>query len=116
MIKQKIMVYNLERNYPTVEEAKILLGSEILTCRALSGKILKVIHGYGSTGVGGALRSGSRTFLNQQLKLQKIKAIVYGENFTIFDETTRMMLSACPDLRKDQDLSRGNQGITLVLL
>ncbi|MCE5195764.1 MAG: hypothetical protein LLG09_01345 [Negativicutes bacterium] len=116
MSRQKIIVYNLERNYPTVEEAKILLGSEILTCRALGGKILKVIHGYGSTGVGGALRSGSRTFLNQQLKLQKIKAVVYGENFTVFDEATRIMLNACPDLRKDRDLNRGNQGVTLILL
>ena len=46
---------------------------------------LYIIHGYGSSGKGGVIRQKVRSFLNAQLKNGKIKAVVNGEDFNIFN-------------------------------
>jgi len=45
------------------------------------GKVtaVKVIHGYGSSGVGGALRQGIRKSLISRRKEGSVKAVVFGE-------------------------------------
>jgi hypothetical protein len=45
-----------------------------------------------------------------------LRGLAWGEEFSIFDETTRQMLEAVPELRKDSDLERCNQGITMVFI
>jgi DNA-nicking Smr family endonuclease len=54
-----VVTVNLEAGYPTVEEARQLLKVELEKCRRKVA-IIKVIHGYGSSGVGCALRQGIR--------------------------------------------------------
>ena len=41
--------------------------------------------------------------------------VIYGENFSIFDEQTRQALAKYPELTKDKDLENANQGVTLVI-
>ena len=45
-----------------------------------------------------------------------IAAVVPGERFTIFDETTRRALQQYPHLRQDRDLERENMGVTFVFM
>jgi hypothetical protein len=47
---------NLEEGLPSVEQARTRLVSEITSARSAGTRLLKVIHGYGSSGVGGDLR------------------------------------------------------------
>ena len=112
----RIGVVTLKAGMPTVEEARARLKSEIDKAKK-SGKIaMKIIHGYGSSGVGGSLRGAIRKSLRKRMKEGKIRSFVVGEKWDIFEESTRQILDECPELRKDRDLGRYNEGITVVLL
>lgn len=111
-----MMTVNLEDGMPTVEQAQKRLIGELARARAAGAKAVKLIHGYGSSGVGGKLRTGVRQWLQNKRRQGGIKAFSAGEDWDIFDETSRKMIEACPDLSKDTDLGRGNAGITVVLL
>ena len=69
---------NLEWGMPIVSEAMKKLDSEIKVCKKDGIKFAKIIHGYGSTGKGGAIREECREVLSTMLKNKNIKKIVYG--------------------------------------
>ena len=75
---------------------------------------MKVIHGYGSSGKGGRIRTACRKYLQQAAAEGKIVTVIPGESFSIFDETTRRYLNAFPLLRQDRDLDGENRGVTFV--
>jgi Smr domain len=107
---------NLEAGMPTVEKARHRLAEELRRARAAGVPAIKVIHGYGSTGVGGALRTGVRKSLLLRRKEGLVAEIVFGERWDIFDPVTQEVLTALPELRRDSDLQRCNPGITIVLM
>jgi len=115
-MSESIVTVNLERGDPTVEEARQSLKTELERCRNRRVTALKVIHGYGSHGVGGALRQGLRKSLVNRRKEGSVRAVVFGENWNIFDPVARSMLEKCPGLGKDKDLCSCNPGISIVLL
>lgn len=112
----KIRVFNVKAGLPTVQEARAKLNAELDKAGRGGVVVLKVVHGYGSSGVGGALRDAIRRSLQQRRKEGKIRAFVIGEKWSVFDETARQLLEECPELEKDPDLNGYNEGITLVLM
>ncbi len=112
----KYKVINIEAGLPTVETGQKKLYLEIVTAKRQGVKVLKVIHGYGSTGVGGSLKKGIMQYLTAKKKERFIKEFVPGENWDIFNAEARSILEQYADLRKDIDLGRGNPGITIVLI
>ena len=54
----KLGTANLEAGYPTVAEALKHLNFEIRHAKAAGCPVLKIIHGYGSTGTGGKPQPG----------------------------------------------------------
>lgn len=111
-----VMTINLEADMPTVDQARRRLVGELHQSRIAGVKVVKLIHGYGSTGVGGALRQGIRKSLALRRKEGLVADVVFGEKWDIFDATTQKVLAALPELRRDRDLQQGNPGITIVLL
>lgn len=105
---------NLERGMPTADQAVKQLTFYLHNSRAQGYKVLKLIHGYGSSGKGGRIRTASRRYLEEAAAQGRIAAYLPGERFTIFDETTRRALTRYPQLRSDRDLDRGNRGVTFV--
>ena len=103
-MEKDIKLVNFELGMPRVEQAKRNLDFAIQNGTALRVRVLKVIHGYGSTGVGGALRTEIRKMLSEKKKQNRIKMFVNGEDWTIFNETTREIIDRCPKMRKDKDL------------
>ena len=77
-------------------------------------RFLKVIHGYGSSGKGGALCIGLRRSFKLRKKEGVIRDFVAGEDFSIFNEAVLQMLEADPALRGDPDLNSTNEGVTLL--
>jgi hypothetical protein len=55
-----IRIYNVEAGLPTLDEARRLVIEEIKRANCGGVKVLKVIHGYGSSGKGRALCVGLR--------------------------------------------------------
>lgn len=74
-------------------------------------RALKVIHGYGSHGRGGATRETVRNWAFNHRR--HFKAIIEGENYDMFDDATQDMRSACGQF-DDDDLGVSNPGITIL--
>lgn len=106
----------LKEGMPSVEQARARLQGEIQTARQSGIKVLKVVHGYGSTGVGGDLRIALQSTLRQMADRHEIRDCIYGENWRKSDERSWELLKQMPELKADVDLGRGNKGMTLVLL
>ncbi|MGB7438725.1 MAG: Smr/MutS family protein [Candidatus Acidiferrum sp.] len=106
---------NIEAGLPTVDEARRLLLGELRQAKQSGVIAMKIIHGYGSTGKGGALRSGLRSSLLRRRKEGLVTRVIFGEKWSVFEEDARYALERCPELRHDRDLNRSNEGITLVL-
>jgi hypothetical protein len=111
-----MVTINIEQGLPTLEEARARLKSALEDCRTRNVYAAKIIHGYGSTGVGGVLRDGIRKSLISRRKEGQIKAVIFGENWTVFDPIARAILDVCPELSKDRDFCNSNPGICLVVL
>ncbi len=107
---------NLEQGLPYASDAVRRLTFEIHHSKDLCCTVLKIIHGYGSSGKGGKIRLASRERLDFLQRKRVIKGYIPGEHFSIFDENTRNAFLLCPELRKDHDLERGNNGVTFILL
>lgn len=107
---------NIEHGRPKVDMAVMKLKLELSTLRRVGIRTVKVIHGYGSTGTGGAIRQAARQYLSDQQKAGLIKAYCAGENFGPFESSGRKMVELDTGLRQDPDWGRQNDGITIVLL
>ena len=106
----------LKEGMPSVEQARARLQDEIQLARQSGIKVLKVVHGYGSTGVGGDLRIALQSTLRQMAERREIRDCIYGENWRKSDERSWALLKQMPELKADADLGRGNKGMTLILL
>lgn len=112
----RIVTVDMKAGMPKVAEARVRLAGELQRGRAGGAAVLKLVHGYGSTGKGGRIRTALRAELAQLAKAGRVRAVVAGEAFSIFDADTRILLDRHPALRRDADLERSNPGITLVEL
>ncbi|HYM05909.1 MAG TPA: Smr/MutS family protein [Terriglobales bacterium] len=101
---------------PTVSEALQQLDRELARARQSGCGVLKLIHGYGSSGAGGEIRIAAQRRLADMASRGEIRACIFGEDWAKSDERTWALINAWPDLKRDTDLGRRNQGITIVVL
>jgi hypothetical protein len=101
---------------PLVHEALQRLDRELAIARQEKAKLLKLVHGYGSTGAGGDIRIAVQKRLMEMTRNGQIHGCIFGENWSRSDEAAWNLLQSHPELKSDSDLSRGNRGITIVLL
>jgi len=111
-----IRTFNVEAGLPTLEEARRLVIEEIRQAKRAGARVLKIIHGYGSSGKGGTLCVGLRRSFGLRKKEGLIKDFIAGEDFSIFNEAVLALLEAVPELRGDPDLNATNEGITILRL
>lgn len=116
LVAMKTRIINLEEGRPECETAIRNLRLQISTLRRVGVDCIKVIHGYGSTGVGGVIRDGSRDCLRELLADGKIKHFCPGESFGPFETAGRKAIELKPQMRSDRDWARNNDGITIVIL
>lgn len=107
---------NIEAGMPTVDQAVRRLTYEIATAKRERCAALKIIHGYGSSGTGGRLRVGLREYLARQKAMGRIRDYIPGEDFSIFNRSVTTAFTLCGALRRDRDLERSNNGVTVIIL
>ena len=107
---------NLEIGRPDVIQALRQLEFFIANVRVQNEKVIKIIHGYGSTGRGGSIRGGVRRLMREYKADGRITLLIKGEDFSIFDPSTRYLIEKSPDVSDDKDLNRSNNGITYIML
>ncbi len=106
--------YNVKTGMPSVSEALARLQTFIKMTQKKE-RIIKIVHGYGSSGVGGSIKDAVRTYLAEQKSKGSIKSYIPGEAFHQmmgFDAEIRTYQSL---LQKDSDYKKSNPGITYII-
>ena len=111
-----VRTVNVEADLPSLDEARRQVIEEIRRAKQDRIRVLKVIHGWGSSGKGGKLCHGLRKSFALRKKEGVIKDFIPGEDFSIFNQVVLAMLDAAPGLRGDPDLNSTNEGVTLIWL
>ncbi len=109
-------VFNVEAGLPTLDEARRQVIAEIRRAKQEGVRVLKVIHGYGSSGKGGTLGAGLRKSFSLRKKEGVIKDFIPGDSFSIFNPVVLALMEVASELRGDPDLEQTNLGITLLWL
>lgn len=107
---------NLEQGLPPAAAAIRRLTFELGQSRRMGCTVLKIIHGYGSSGKGGRIREEARRYLGRLRVRGEVREVIPGEEFSIFNPATRAAFDRCGALRKDRDLERHNNGVTFIVL
>ncbi len=107
---------NLKSDMPQVHEALQRLDRELAVARAAKAALVKLIHGYGSSGAGGDIRIAVQKRLLEMTQNGQIRGCIFGENWSKSDDAVWKLLQSHPGLKSDSDLGRRNRGITIVLL
>ena len=106
----------LKEGQPTVEEAMDTLQTAVSKSRKTSIKVLRVIHGYGSSGEGGAIKAA----LIRKVKTWKEQGIISnymtGEQYFEYGAKHNPLLKKYPELQETWNQDRGNKGITLIIV
>lgn len=107
---------DIKSDMPPADVACANLEIEIESLKHSNIKLIKVIHGYGSHGIGGEIKK----LMNQRLALlkkqKKIKDFINCEKLSDKIIKEKMLYENFTLLAVDEDLKNYNSGITLVLL
>jgi hypothetical protein len=114
--KERVRTVSVEAGMPSAEAALVRLEGGLARARAAGAKVVRVIHGWGSSGKGGALRDACRRFLAAELKAKRIKSFVPGDGYSRATLAGRDLMGRVPDLKAAERTDRGNPGITMVEL
>ena len=112
----KLITIDIKSEKQTVAEAIAQFLVEVDAYKKGGFKVMKVIHGYGSHGVGGAIR---QAFLKKCQDLKNRKVI---EDFTCCDKWTeknivrKIAINYCPDLMADAELKFINSGCSIIIM
>ena len=106
---------NLKETGASKEDSIILVDMFLEEAKREKLSAVKILHGYGSHGVGGVLHIAVRRHLADLKRKKVIKTYFAGNKWNLLDEETVSALlqdKSC----FDDDLNRSNPGITIVIL
>lgn len=112
----EIISLDIKSQNQTVAEAIGQFLVEIDVLKKGGFKVLKVIHGYGSHGVGGAIKKEFLKRCEQLKRQQKIYDYVCCDNWTPKSSVRKIAINYCPDLIADSELNHLNSGCSIVIL
>lgn len=112
-----IYTINLETSLPTVDQAIQRFDQALLDLQGTAISIVKIIHGYGSSGKGGRIKEAIRQELIYQKHHHMIHSYYAGEDLSPGKETYHQLLKQ--EARIKNILTKdifGNLGITIIIL
>jgi hypothetical protein len=107
---------NLKEGMPLVREAFLRLDHALAAAKGEGQGVIKLIHGYGSSGTGGEIRIAVQRHLREMTDSGQIRGCILGEDWVVSNEQTWKIIKTHPELKGDRDLGGKNPGITIVLL
>ena len=110
-----MVTINIEQGRPTVEEAAQRLTNGLYRVRASGVACAKIVHGYGSSGSGGAIKAAIPKLMRDMQAKRLIKGYIRGEDFGPFSVAARDLAAGMKQIKSDPDWGRSNDGITIVL-
>ncbi len=110
---EKIVKLNLEQGMPSVADALRVMENALSTHKKQGGKAVILIHGYGSSGSGGKIKTAVRARLGERSLSPIVKTYVGGEAFF---SRKRELYALCGSLSRYESEVKNNEGITVVIL
>ena len=107
---------NIKQDMPTTDYAIHLMLEEVKLAKFTGEKVVVVIHGYGSHGVGGLIKQEVQKTLTELKRHGNITDFVSGEQWNASAPVCRQILSYNPDVEIAHDLHLHNVGITVILV
>ncbi len=107
---------NLEQENYTVDHALKMVEIEIENAKLEGEVALKIVHGYGSHGVGGVILLSLRPLLVKWKRKGFIKNYFFGDKWNLFDVDTQRILQRDKSIYGDKDFYCSNPGITIIEL
>jgi len=107
---------NLEQGHPPLETALQKMDDAVEDAAKNNIHVVTLIHGYGSSGKGGRIRSECRKKLDFMKSKGRIRDYIAGEDFSRKFGPAKMLLQRYPHLSEDSSFNKGNRGITLVVI
>jgi len=107
---------NLEVGRPVLEVALAKLDEVLRYSNRMGIDVLTLIHGYGSSGRGGVIRSECIKNLDYLKGRGQIRDYIPGEEYFSRKGPGKTLLRRFPRLKHDNNLNKGNKGVTLVIL
>jgi hypothetical protein len=111
-----VLTVNIESGMPDVAQALALLDINLSVARRQGAALVKVIHGWGSTGAGGRIKAALPRHLADLKRRRVIRGYVPGDQFAISTRQGAHLISKYPVLKETMNADRKNQGITFVEL
>ena len=112
--RERVIRSNLEAGLPTVEQALERLERDLREARSCGAKLVRIIHGYGSSGRGGKIRDAVRRELGRKLARGEVKAVTPGENYSSTTNSGRDLLCRFKELKTTERSDNSNPGLTIV--
>ncbi len=93
-------------------DAETMLDESLRKIRLSSNlRILKVIHGYGSQGQGGTLKTVTKNWIHKNKR--RIISAIDGGDLSLMNPNVQVLLAEC-DLSAQKDFDVPNEGVTIV--
>ena len=112
----KIITVNIESGMPDVAQALNKLDIRLAEARQQGVSLVRVIHGWGSTGTGGRIKASLASHLAGLKSRRAIRGFVRGEQFAISTRPGADLIARYPVLKESMHTDRKNRGITFVEL
>ena len=113
--KKNLKSVNIKDDLPLVETAIARLENQIEDALEDGYKALKIIHGYGSSGKGGAIKNEIHRVLRRMYANEEIYDWIPGEEFSANYQETLELLKQFPFLEGDKDFRKSNRGISIII-
>ena len=97
-----------------MEQALARLERDLREAQACGAKVVRFIHGYGSSGRGGKIRDAVRRELGRKLARGEVKTVIPGENYSSTTNSGRDLLSRFKELKTTERSDSLNPGLTIV--
>ncbi len=112
----RVLYIDVKSDNQTCLMAVAQLEIEIDACKLGGFRALKVVHGYGSHGVGGVIKKEIHKKLKQLKSQKKIYDYIPCEQWTPNNTKRKEAVKICDELLADSDLRMLNSGVTIVLI
>ena len=104
---------NLKENLPTVELALAQFEIELERAKEAGIKLIKIIHGYGSSGQGGKICLELRVKLEKMKRNKQIGNYFLGNDWNLYNDQARKLII---DNKVVDNFPNANPGITIVVV
>lgn len=114
--KDSFVTMNLEEGMPLVKEALCKLEAEIGKYKRSGVRVIRCIHGWGSSGTGGEIRKKVIPRLRSKKQNGSIRHYYNYDTSSQSSEDFQKLLSLCPEYAERFKKDKKNKGVSYILL